>query len=1252
MTCRFALFLLTALAAVPATGLAQEPYNARWIWVESDGAPAKKAWFRREVRSGEPSTGAVRIIADDRFTLWVNGQKIGSGEREKLYRFNLNGIVERGPNVIAIEAENTSGKAGLFVDGEVRTQGGQYIPFDGGPEWQATAKQPGDEWIQPGFDTESWQAVVVIGPHAESPWKHVVLKESYLDRFSLAQGFELERIAEPELTGSLVAMTWGNGGRLIASRERGPILSLTDENGDGKYDKVTEYSTAVTNCQGLCMVFEDLYAVGNGPQGTGIYRLPDENNDGQADSVEHLYSYRGGMGEHGPHNIVFGPDGWLYNNLGNHAWVTAPPEPTTAVRNQYEGDLLQPRFEDARGHAAGIKVPGGTVWRFTPDAKKWYCETAGFRNEYDIAFNRKGDLFTFDSDMEWDVGMPWYRPVRVNHCIPGAEFGWRSGSAKWPEYYFDSLPGTVDIGRGSPTGVVFYNHRQFPEKYRGAFLVCDWSMGRIIAANLKQDGATYTGSWENIVTGNPLNVSDIEVDRDGSVVFCTGGRNTEGGIYRVTYPEGDQSPAKATNLEELLSLPQVQAAWAREIAAGVRKELGDLWSAAVAKEAGGDPAKTIQALTLLAQFGPEGQPSSRLLLSLAEHEDAEVRAFAVFLLGNHDGEDVKAALSAALEDEDATVQRRACEAFVRSGMEPPVESLVDLLDHEDRWLRYAARIALERVPVQNWIGKVLNSKKPWVALNGMLAIYRLGTDTLATEDALNLELALLSGQYGALSPEQKLAALRMIQLTLLTGGRAPAGEQIAARLLGEFPAGDPAVDAESARILAVLQAPGAAEKLVGALENAGSQSRQIHYAHVLAYLNEGWTTALRERLMSWYEGTQDWDGGHSMQPYIANLVGASVDRFTPAERGQIVQSWATRPYGASLVLRQSRPEQVAGFDRILKSILDENSAARTRGREELVALAIRSLGRSESPESRQHLRELYETMPDLRDPLARAMAEQPTSEDWDFLVRTLQFADGTTLQLALGGLAKLDQKPEKPEPFRAAILAGLKLEERGGAAATRLLQKWTGSDPPARERNVAANVKHYQEWYRKQFPDAQPAELPQVDPNKSKYTFEQLVNLVERGSHGDVERGRKVFAEANCIKCHRFGNEGEIVGPDLTTLRRRFQKKEIVESLLFPSQVISDQYRMVTIVTEDGLVHNGMPVPGGSNGEKVVLLLQDATRLEIPRSQIVEEVPSNVSVMPAGVLNDLSPEQIADLFAFLETSKDNEDPAQAAAGGR
>ncbi len=680
-----ALRVCGTILAVLAGGslFADDHFDAQWIWYDTghpeQRAPAGKVWFRREVRADDPSTGAARVMCGSHFVLWVNGIKIGEGDANRLYRFNLNDIVDRGPNVICVEAENRGSKAGLFVDGEVRSQGGHKLPFDSGAAWVATTTAPqGTAWLQPKFDTHDWKPVKVIGPHEKSPWKEIVLKETYLDRYDVPKGFELTRIAEPQMVGSVVAMTWGNRGRMIVSRERGPILCLIDDNHDGIYDRVVEYTTDVKNCQGLCTVGDDLYAVGQGPKGVGVYCLPDRNHDDKADDVRLVVRSQGGMGDHGPHDVIFGPDGWLYHNMGNHAHILEQPEATSPCRDYDEDYLLVPKFEDAGGHAVGIKAPGGTIWRFTPDGKHWSMETSGFRNEYDFAFNSAGDMFTFDADMEWDVGAYWYRPIRVNHCIAGAEFGWRSGDAKWPAYYFDSLPGTVDVGRGSPTGIVFYEHNQFPKKYAGSLIMGDWSMGRILVAHLQKAGATYTGTWETLVTGNPLNITDIEVDRDGSIVFTTGGRASEGGVYRLRYPGGSAKPAEANSVAELLKLPQIEAAWAREIAARVKTAAGPQWESSLAAAVRGkNPAAALRALTLLNQLGPK--PDLRLLLEASNSRDAGVRAFATHLLGFHQGLEVRAALVRLVEDTDPTVARRACEAFIHSGTEPRCAELAEAL---------------------------------------------------------------------------------------------------------------------------------------------------------------------------------------------------------------------------------------------------------------------------------------------------------------------------------------------------------------------------------------------------------------------------------------------------------------------------------------------------------------------------------------------------------------------------------------------
>ena len=226
--------------------------------------------------------------------------------------------------------------------------------------------------------------------------------------------------------------------------------------------------------------------------------------------------------------------------------------------------------------------------------------------------------------------------------------------------------------------------------------------------------------------------------------------------------------------------------------------------------------------------------------------------------------------------------------------------------------------------------------------------------------------------------------------------------------------------------------------------------------------------------------------------------------------------------------------------------------------------------------------------------------------------------------------------------------------------AVRILKLWSGADykpksgtekqrsghkkgpaEVAKSSSLDQAIAFYQNWYRDKFPAAPAAELPKADAAKSKYTFLQIADLLEHEGRGKADRGRAIFTKARCVKCHRFQSEGENVGPDLTSVRRRFQRKEIVESIVYPSQVISDQYRMVQVETKEGQVYVGMPIPGVKKSDKLVLLLSDTTRLEIPKSRIEEETTSKISVMPTGLLDPLSLQEVADLLAFLETSKFN-----------
>jgi putative heme-binding domain-containing protein len=809
------------------------------------------------------------------------------------------------------------------------------------------------------------------------------------DRIKTPQGFLVEQVyAIPrETQGSWVSLAMDPKGRIYASDQYGQLYRLTPppvgKLAEGA--KVEKVDVPIGEAQGLLWAFDSLYVVVNGSAQfkSGLYRVRDTNGDDKLDSVATLRTLDGG-GEHGPHAVILAPGGKsLYIVAGNATQL--PALAGSDVPRIWGEDNLLPRMVDGRGFMTNEKAPGGFICEVDPEGKDWTLESMGYRNAYDIALNREGDLFTYDSDMEWDMNTPWYRPTRVCFAANGADFGYRNGAGKWPVSYPDSLPPVVNVGPGSPTGISFGYGAKFPAKYQDALFLCDWSYGKLYAAHLKADGAGYTADLEEFLAGSPLPLTDLVVNpTDGALYFAVGGRRATSALYRVVYA-GDEPTTPST---------------------------------------------------------------------------------------------------APLAGANARRARRSLEAFHGRRDPNAVPFAWPYLAHPDRYIRFAARVAIEFQDPETWRDKALSESDPQAALEALLALARVSASDPAhrekgsAEPSKELESKILAALdklgWDGLSEAQKLALLRVYAVTFNRFGtpEESAEASLITKLRARFPTKARELNVELCNLLVYLKDPGVIARTLALIDAAPTQEEQMDYARALRVVRDGWTPELRKAYFAWFPRAANFKGGPSLEGFLKQIKNDALVGLSEAEK---------------------------------------------------VALL----------------------------PIMEA----------------------------------------KPAPTAAPGVTG----------------------PPR------AFVK--------------------------AWTLEELLPAVETGlkSKRDYDRGRSLFASTQCFACHRFENQGGAVGPDLTAVGGRFGPRDLLESIILPSKVISDQYEAVNIATSDGQVITGRIM--NLNGDSMTIntnMLDPSAQVNVNRRKIEEMTPSKISMMPEGLLNTLDKEEVADLVAYLLSRGDRQ----------
>ena len=522
---------VAALQKLAAQPTAAETALPRWIWDRSAEAE-EEVFFRRTFELGKHASDAQLVVScDNHCRVYLNGEQVGSSDAwETPLRVDVTKHLRQGANVLAVHGWNDGGPAGLAARLSWRVDGSDQELVTDAP-WLCSDDDP-DGWNPPTFAGDGWQPATVLFPVGgrRAPWTGQVSFEAFTgggDPFAaqLAVPFaEVEAVgagdsaslpvrqlfAVPRALGSWVSLAKAPNGDLYAGAQGGGLYRITPAKQLGEPTQVVKVPVELGGAHGLLWAFDALYAVVN-EQDPGLYRLRDRDGDGMLDQKELLQAFDG-RGEHGPHSVAIAPDGeHLLVVAGNQTKL--PPLAKSRVRTDWAEDRLLPRLDDPNPYWEGHSPPGGWVCQCDRDGKQFELLTCGFRNPYDLVVLTGGRVLTYDSDMEWDLGTPWYRPTRVLEVLPGVDYGWRIGSAKWPADYPECPPAWMDVGPGSPTGMA---------RCGDGFVMLDWTFGVLYLH------AGVLGGCAPALRGAPWPVADIA---DGYVV--TGGRGLPSRLLQI-----------------------------------------------------------------------------------------------------------------------------------------------------------------------------------------------------------------------------------------------------------------------------------------------------------------------------------------------------------------------------------------------------------------------------------------------------------------------------------------------------------------------------------------------------------------------------------------------------------------------------------------------------------------------------------------------------------------------------------------------
>jgi putative membrane-bound dehydrogenase-like protein len=1006
-------------------------------------------------------------------------------------------------------------------------------------------------------------------------------------RFTLPDGFQIERIAGPPMVERPVSADFDERGRLYVTdssgsnehvdiqREKRPhrIVRLQDDDGDGVFDSSTVFADRLMFPEGALWYDGSLY-VAAPPE---IWKFTDADQDGVAEQREVWFDGQTlthcANDLHGPY---LGPDGWFY-------WCKG------AFAEQVHERWGRKPLRSSAAHIFRRHPSGGPIE---------IVMTGGMDNPVEIAFTPAGErIFT----TTFLVNPAGGKRDGLIHAIYGGVYGKSHDVLAGHSRTGELMPVLTHLGVAAPCGLTRLETAGLGDDFRHNLLSSAFNLHKIIRHELSAVGASYETRDSDLLVSDNLDFhpTDVLEDADGSVIVVD-----TGGWFRLCCPTSQlEKPDVLGGIYRIRRHAAPQVADPR--GSGIE------WS-------GQSPPQLVDRLTdhrwtvrnrarqSLSRIGVAVIP----LLSdvIDSGTDSEQRLQSVWALASIDDPRARAAVRSAIDDDDATVRQAALHAVSLSRDEAAGDRLVTMLSDGSPRDRRAAAEALGRIGNRDHVAPLLSAAANAPELDRALehsliyaAIEINDPDAirplLAASDRLVRRAALL-----ALDQLEEGDHLSATEIQPLLVSEDTVLNETAWWIAAQHPDWGDVVAAAFAEELSMISVdPPSIQRLAGRLSRfSGSKKVQALMAESLS--TEGSHPASKVAL----------------KVALVDAMAASGQRPLPARwQMALMDQLSADPAIVAAALRaidrlSTSPPNKAMIPR-LQSIVDDSTTYDDSIRLQAIRL-IPTADRTFSDENFQLVcQQLNVDRPVANRSLAIDILQSSNLSSAQLQQISQHFPQVGTMELR--PLIELFTRSDDETVGRSVVESLL-----NSPAATTLVPEQLITALAGYGEAVVASAQV----------------LVQRIEAENRNKVARMDAVLERLPQADVRRGLKVFQSpaAACIACHSRGYLGGDVGPDLDGIGQARSERDLLESILFPSLTFVRNYEPAAVLTVDGQIYNG--VIRETTDDTITLQIDAQKSMVIPRDEIEETRFSDVSIMPAGLEKQLSPQDLADLVKYLK----------------